>query len=444
MHAVKSRPEQGDTPFPVTNPQLIPPERYFDRAFFELEKERLWYRTWQMACRLEEIPKPNDFVEYEIVGQSILVVRQGDGSVKVFYNACRHRATQLARGSGTFGGGKIVCPFHGWQWNCDGENAVIYGKHGFAPECMKTQDVRLGECKSELWGGCVWINLDPNAEPLMKSLQPMAGMLDAIDVGKMRVKWWKESILNANWKMAQEAFMEAYHVMRTHPQLTMGMGSDYPPDFLKVNAFENGHGDSTHRDVDLVYQNLDIVIAANTLMLSGQDAMFLDRDLHVLEGLRKSIRDKETVRDAVVRAFREHAHNAGIPMGDTVEKSIYWWGADAFVFPNVFFLPLYGNALAYRVRPHNDDPEWCRFEVWSLTTYPESYPEKRAKLQGRYEVDDTEGWGLIPRQDFSNIERQQRGVHAKGFPGMRLSTEWEAVISNMHLELDRRLARDSK
>ncbi len=442
MRAAARRPAPGNNPFPLTNPSLIPPERYFDRAFFELEKERLWFRTWQMACRLEEIPEANDYVEYEICGQSLLIVRQADGSAKAFQNACRHRATQLARGAGRFGGGKIACPFHGWQWNCNGESAQIYGQQGFAPDCMKAGDLRLVECKSGIWGGCVWINLDPDAGPLLEALQPMAGLLDAIDVGAMRVKWWKETILNANWKMAQEAFMESYHVMQTHPQLTMGLGANYPPDFLKVNTFQNGHGDNEHRDIDVVYQNIDVVIAANKLLLDGQDAMFLDRDLHIIEGLRNGIRPDESVREAVVRAFREHNRNAGIPMRDGVEKTSYWWGSDAFVFPNFFILPLYGNALAYRVRPHEDDPEWCRFEVWSLTTYPESYPVKRVRLDGRFETTDAEHWGLIPRQDFSNIERQQRGVHARGFPGMRLSAEWEAVIANMHRELDRRLSRD--
>jgi hypothetical protein len=168
--------------------------------------------------------------------------------------------------------------------------------------------------------------------------------------------------------------------------------------------------------------------------------MFLDRDLHVLEGIRGGIKPGESVREAVVQAFRNHNRNAGIPMPDGVERHTYWWGADAFVFPNYFVLPLYGNALAYRIRPHNDDPEWCRFEVWSLTTYPESYPARRAKLEGRFDKEDVEHWGLIPRQDFSNIERQQRGLHAKRFPGMRLSAECEGVIANMHHELDRRLA----
>src|SRR5262245_35405375 len=111
----------GFVPYAITDPTRIPRERYFDRGFFELEKEKLWPHVWQVACRLEEIPDPGDFVEHEIGDMSVFVVRQRDGSIKAFENACRHRATQLAVGSGRFGG-QIVCPFHGWRWNLDGTN----------------------------------------------------------------------------------------------------------------------------------------------------------------------------------------------------------------------------------------------------------------------------------------------------------------------------------
>jgi Rieske 2Fe-2S family protein len=67
-----------------------PKERYFDPDFYRAEVERLWPRVWQMACRLEEIPEPHDFVEYEILDQSVIVVRGDDTEVRAFHNACRH------------------------------------------------------------------------------------------------------------------------------------------------------------------------------------------------------------------------------------------------------------------------------------------------------------------------------------------------------------------
>jgi len=119
-------------PFAVTDPWWIDRERYYDRTFFELERDRLWNSVWQMACRLEEIPAVGDYVEYTICDQSVLVVRTGPEQIKGYYNACRHRATQLALGCGSFRGGQIVCPFHGWRWNIDGSPSFIYGAEGFA------------------------------------------------------------------------------------------------------------------------------------------------------------------------------------------------------------------------------------------------------------------------------------------------------------------------
>jgi len=83
--------------------------------------------------------------------------------------------------------------------------------------------------------------MDPHARPLRDALSPGAELLDSVAVGNMRVWWWKEVILDANWKVAQEVFHEGYHVMQTHPQLTMGAGRAYPPDGAEYTVFANGH-----------------------------------------------------------------------------------------------------------------------------------------------------------------------------------------------------------
>jgi hypothetical protein len=77
-----------------------------------------------------------------------------------------------------------------------------------------------------------------------------------------------------------------------------------------------------------------------------------------------------------------------------------------------------------------------------VTTYPPGQEPERAELSGRFAVDDEENWGLIPRQDFSNLERMQRGIRSQSLTETRLSEKWEVIIGNMHEELDRRLAKD--
>ena len=74
-------------PYAMTRPDRVPARRYYDPEFFAMEKELLWSRVWQMACRLEEIPNPHDFAEYEILDQSVIVLRTADMGVRAFQNA---------------------------------------------------------------------------------------------------------------------------------------------------------------------------------------------------------------------------------------------------------------------------------------------------------------------------------------------------------------------
>jgi phenylpropionate dioxygenase-like ring-hydroxylating dioxygenase large terminal subunit len=434
---------RAKVPFAIADDTFVPKERYISREFFELEKKNLWPHSWQMAARLEEIPNPGDYVEYEIVGNSILIVRQHDGSVKALHNACRHRATQLAVGCGRFGGGQIVCPFHGWRWNLDGSSSFVFVESAFDADCMKPDDLRLRECLVEVWAGMVWINMDRHARPLREALSPAADILDSVGVGNMRVKWWKQIILNANWKLTEEAFLEGYHVMQTHPQLAgtdtemaaaQSMSTEY-------TAFRNGHG---RFQGGVRFGEIPMDAAAflsfNRLLADGQDAMVVESDIRIFEGIRTKVgAENPDFSSEALQALYEYAEGADIPMAPMTDN-MKLWGGEIFIFPNYFMLPMYGNSLCYRMRPYGDDPERCLFDVWSLITYPLGEEPERAELMGRFDKEDTEHWGLIPRQDFSNIERQQRGLHSVSFEHHRLSPLLEKTILNLHQELDRVLA----
>ncbi|HET6810754.1 MAG TPA: aromatic ring-hydroxylating dioxygenase subunit alpha [Acidimicrobiales bacterium] len=433
-------------PHAVADPAFIPAARYTSPEFSALEQERLWPRVWQMACRLEEIPVVGDYAEYTICDQSILVVRAaegaGAGAVKAYLNACRHRATQLAVGSGRFRG-DIVCPFHGWRWNLDGSCSFVFAEAGFEARCVDRDDLALRECAVGTWGGCVFVNLDRGAPPLDQALAPVAALLDPLGVDRMRVRWWKSVVLNANWKMAQEAFMEGFHVPRTHPQLTLGAPERFDPDGQEYFVHPNGHSHFQNRSGRAKGPTSPAAVAAtiesSRLLYEGLDAMTLDKDLFVIEGLRNSA-GEEPFGAAVVRAIYEHATGAGIPLPPADPEAIARWGGVFFVFPNFFVLPQYGNALMYRSRPLGTDPESCLFELWSVTIFPDGQEPGRPALQGPFRPDDAAAWPTIPRQDFSNIERQQRGLHTQGFEHLRLSQRYEGGISNMHCELDRYLA----
>lgn len=142
---------------------FVPKARYVSREFAQLEAEKLWKRVWQIACREEEIPRPGDFVEYEIVEQSVLVVRQTDGSVAAFHNACLHRGRQLAKELG-HRGECFTCPYHAWRYALDGTLVHVVDRDDFGDAPL--EGLRLAPVRAECFGGFVFVNLDADAEPL--------------------------------------------------------------------------------------------------------------------------------------------------------------------------------------------------------------------------------------------------------------------------------------
>src|SRR5262245_15621647 len=172
-----------EVPHKVTNVERIPAKRYYDQAFFDLEREHFWPHVWQMAARLEEIPNLGDWVEYKILDKSVIVVR-GKNGVQAFHNACRHRGVQLASGHGNCKTTGFICPFHGWRFSMDGDNTFVFGKGIFSEESLEQAELNLVPCRTELWGGCAFIKFDYDAPPLLDTMQPIADRLNVRNVDK--------------------------------------------------------------------------------------------------------------------------------------------------------------------------------------------------------------------------------------------------------------------
>jgi phenylpropionate dioxygenase-like ring-hydroxylating dioxygenase large terminal subunit len=452
MTQLLSSAEPVDTsgvPFAVRDRGFIPKQRYYDRGFFELENERLWPRVWQMACRLEEIPDVGDYAEYSVASYSVIVVRTGVDEIKAYENACRHRATQLALGCGRFGGGQIVCPFHGWRWNLDGSPSSLYGREGFDEHCLDPEDLRLIECQVGIWAGCVFINMDPDAPPLMEALQPLPGILDPLRLADMRSYWWKGARLKANWKIVMEAFMEAWHVRQSHPELTIGNPEGYNASFLiDYHSDPNGnmHFHAARNaemridsGMDAGLSEVDATIEFSRIMLEGLESLIHEKDLRVMEGLRAVKVEPGQFQTKLVEALYAWNTAAGIRLPDPNPDVLGYWGGVFFAFPNYIILPQFGNAVIYRFRPDSADSEQSYFEAWAVTLYPEGENPGRPTFDGVI-ADDDPRWPLVFRQDFMNTQRQQRGVRTRRYKALRMARRWEDQIANMHVHLDTYLA----
>ena len=128
-------------------------ERYFSRRWHELEVEKVWRKTWQFACRVEHIPNVGDQCVYEIVDDSVLLVRTAPDTVKAYINSCLHRGTLLRTETGN--AKQIRCPFHGWTWNLDGTLRLIPGQWDF-PHVEKGKFC-LPELQVGICGGFVFV-----------------------------------------------------------------------------------------------------------------------------------------------------------------------------------------------------------------------------------------------------------------------------------------------
>ncbi len=426
-------------PFRITHPARIPAKRYYDEQFYQLECERLWPRVWQMACRLEQIPNVGDWVEYSNLGKSVIVVRTRDG-VKAFHNHCRHRGVPIAGGHGADHGNcrnsGFICPFHGWRWNMDGQCTFVYGKHMFGEDQLDQQDLALRSCRVETWGGCAFINHDDAAPSLRDCLGPVLGRLEAHGIDKLRAEWWYATVIPANWKTAMEAFMEGYHVMKTHPQLqhavpmiyndryghdTGGIGVAIDP---KLTMRDNIQAQI--RNLELLNTGMAGLVQAKEIDIARR---FADTDLPddpaVAVPMWFGI-----IQDAMTKELR--AKGEDVPDLNAVCQSDPL-NAVEFLFPHFFLLSFFTSMSSYRIRPLG--PESCMFELWSLTHFAEGEAPP-VPMEPTILPYDSDQFPMIPRQDYSNIPIQQKGLHSSGFDYMRLAGEVEGLISNYQRVID--------
>ena len=421
-------------PHRVDRPELIPAERYYDPEFFELEKKHLWPRVWQMAARLEEIPNVGDYVEYTILDKSVIVVNTKDG-VKAFHNACRHRGVRLATGPGNCAKKGFICPFHGWRWSPEGKCTFVFGKQIFSEDLLAADQIDLPPVRLETWAGCAFINFDDTAPSLLDTLGPVAETLNARNVDKLKMDWWYGTILPTNWKLAMEAFMEGYHVMRTHPQLHDLMpGNSYGSDVDETVPLRNMDSRQMVGNMIDFYARLSF----------GMAGMVHETEIAVLEKLR----DMDVPEDpmAALGAFMVKAQEEitrdglarGAPMFDipSTNQSHPFHDVE-FMFPHFFLLPSFAAMSSYRIRPLT--AETCLFEIWSLVLRPEgeAYDTPKGPTMLPY---DSQDFPEIPMQDYSNLPIQQLGLHAGSFTHMRLSKEQEGMISNYQRLIDGFLA----
>lgn len=213
----------------------LPLGRYTDPTFSALENERLFKRTWLYAAHESELPTAGSYALRDIAGANILLTRGDDDVVRGFYNACRHRGAPVVRDEcGT--ARVLICQFHSWSYDLCGELVRVPDERDFI-ELDKTER-GLPAVRCEAWGGWYFVNLDPDAEPLLDHLAPLPSLLPEIAAAPFRVIDVKKVELECNWKIVAEAFLEVYHARTIHPK-TVGPSLDTRG--TVITLYDHGH-----------------------------------------------------------------------------------------------------------------------------------------------------------------------------------------------------------
>ncbi|MBF6329954.1 aromatic ring-hydroxylating oxygenase subunit alpha [Nocardia transvalensis] len=201
----------GDSPPALT----LSPAAYTSAELWELERERIFARTWMLVAHTDQLAEPGDYVSVSVAGEAVVVVRADDGRLHALSPICRHRLMPLvAPGAGRTNA--FTCRYHLWKYGLDGRlrgAPYMGGNKEFDPE-----QCRLPAFAVEEWNGLVWVNLDAEAESLSAHLDLIAPeyanyRLDQlVQVDAWRLEW------RANWKLVMENGHENYHVLGLHPK----------------------------------------------------------------------------------------------------------------------------------------------------------------------------------------------------------------------------------
>ncbi len=426
-------------------PSIIPVEAYISEEYVHRERDNLWRKVWLQAGRVEDIPEVGNYITYDILDDSVLIVRSGPDEIRAHANVCTHRGRRLvdtpagcrnAKGKQH----KFVCGFHGWSFNPDGKCAFILAKEEWQ-DTLTDERTQLAKVNVDTWGGFIWINLDPNCEPLRDYLEPAASMLDPFQLENMRYKWRKFVEFDCNWKVALEAFDETYHIMATHPEF-MAFGAH--KGWAKAQGKHSNIGYDAPEGEEENQGKLRLGAGGDPRVATAEMQKFIretvnavttDTLIDAAERLVDELPETATPAE-VLKYWHERAR------GLDAERGVFWpevpsdhvarSGTAWQLFPNAQIGHAVNNALCYTARPSGYNPNKCIFEVAALELFPAGQEPATEWVRGEPCAED---FGPVINQDFSNMAAVQAGMRNGLYRGNIPNPKAEGAVISLHRNL---------
>jgi len=414
------------------------PERFHSRSYAEAEWNRVFARSWLLACTVSDVRETGDFARFDIGPESFIVVRAEDGSLKAHYNVCPHRGSRLVLAD-TGSISQFTCPFHSWQFALDGQNIAVTDHQTFRPEVL-CHDHNLTPLRCEEAAGLVFVSMDAGIAPLKEWLAPILPQLELYDIASMNVVQHRRSDWGANWKGGVDAFAETYHLHAVHPQTQCLMD-----DRTQIDLYPGGFSRQF-----VPFAQPSPRFPDQQSVNAGIEIMLKDAGIDPA-GFQGSAQDS---RAAVQQAKRQRAARLGLgwdKFSDTQlsDSTIY------SLFPNVQIGCHPEAVFLHRFVPHATDPNQFTYDTCILYRHIEGADLAAPAWMGlaadldmtgdtrpdivRTALGEPPGLGEVLDQDSELLPIVQAGARSRGFRGP-LWSEQEARLRHFHAELDRRMA----
>lgn len=422
-------------------PDFVPAADYTSKDFLALENETVWPKAWLMACREEELPHPGSYHVFNVLRESILLVRQPTGAIKAFYNVCQHRGRRLKEDACGQIGKSIYCRFHGWSWNIDGAlQRVVRRDQWEGCPSFGDEDLRLPELQVASWAGWVFVTMNPDAQPLLEYLGDVPDYLACYALQDTRMIWHVEMKTPANWKLVLGAFNEAYHVEATHPQTksstilpsyAFGIHSMFGPTLFDPVELPNRPAAAAQMQRD----PREMIVESFEEMYRDLQAMYLEPGLAAARRVMAEVpkgTEPQAIGLKLLEFHREELEKTGVswPEGLTAE-AMHRAGFGWHIFPNFIILPCVDGSLCYRTRPDPENPDECLWDIWCFGRFAsDKAPEvKRTRVDDYREFFDV---NRFLKDDLINLPAVQQGMYSRGFRGLRTNPDQEVCINNLH------------
>ena len=208
--------QSGDMPFSAKPEHsfTMPARFYRDEDIYKLEKEGIFFNSWNYVGHISQLKEKGDYITFKIHDQNIFIIKTKTGELKAFYNVCLHRGHELLSGVGKTN--NIICPYHGWSYNLDGNLKVARNSQNVSD--FNKCDFTLKSVQLEVFCGLLFVNLDQDAKPLKE----LSGNLEqeirnyCPTVDDLVFAQRDTFVAASNWKTMIDNFLECYHCHVAH------------------------------------------------------------------------------------------------------------------------------------------------------------------------------------------------------------------------------------